>query len=151
MSQSLSQMYTHIIFSTKYRKPHLTDNDVAAHIHAYIAGICKNLESPAIIIGGAIDHIHILCHLSQNISARDLLREIKRQSSKWVKKTYPALMAFYWQAGYGSFSISPSHLEPLKRYIQNQVEHHRKETFQEGFIRFLKKYNIQYDERYVWD
>jgi REP element-mobilizing transposase RayT len=144
-------MYTHIVFSTKHREPHLIDRDLAQQVHAYLAGTCENLESTALLVGGASDHVHILCRLSPKITVMDLLRELKRESSKWVKQTFPSLRRFYWQSGYGAFSISPSHVEDLKRYIQRQVEHHRKETFQEELRRFFKKYGIEFDERYVWD
>ncbi len=112
---------------------------------------CKNLESPAVIIGGVEDHVHMLCHLSKNITIADFVRELKRDSSKWVKTESPELADFHWQAGYGAFSISPSHVEALKQYIANQEEHHRRETFQDEFRRLCRKYGVPIDERYVWD
>ena len=107
--------------------------------------------SPSIIVGGVEDHVHILCTLGREESVSVLVRELKRESSKAMKEKSPELRAFYWQAGYGAFSVSPSHVPALKEYIANQEERHRKETFQDEFRRLLAKYGVQYDERYVWD
>jgi putative transposase len=101
--------------------------------------------------GGVADHVHLLVRLSKNIAIAEFVRELKRESSKWIKREAPALDKFHWQQGYGAFSISPGHVERLKEYIANQEEHHRTESFQDEFRRLLKKYKIEYDERYVWD
>jgi putative transposase len=151
MSQSLSQIYLHIVFSTKNREPFLKDASIRGETHAYLGGVCRNLESPSLIIGGVEDHIHILCRLSRNRAVAVVVRELKRESSKWLKEKDPGLASFYWQAGYGAFSISPSHVNALVKYIAEQEEHHKREGFQDEFRRFLKKYEVQYDERYVWD
>ena len=151
MPQSLAQIYLHIIFSTKNRQPFLTDPIVRAELHAYLAGTCKNLDSPAVIIGGVADHVHILCRLSRTHAVAVLVRELKRESSKWCKEKSTDLADFYWQDGYGAFSVSPGHVEALKVYIANQEEHHRRETFQDEFRRVLRKYGLEWDERYVWD
>jgi hypothetical protein len=119
--------------------------------HAYLSGICKNLESPSLQVGGAIDYIHILCTLSRKYTISDLIRDLKRESSKWIKtKDSLSLTDFSWQAGYGAFSVSPSHLDTLRKYIVNQDTHHMKESFQDEYRRLLRKYNIECDERYVW-
>jgi REP element-mobilizing transposase RayT len=151
MPPSLTQIYLHIVFSTKNRTPYLTDHTIRGQLHAYLAGICKTLESPALLIGGVEDHVHLLCRFSKNLRLTDFLRELKRDSSKWVKTLSPELTAFQWQAGYGAFSISPGHLEPLQHYIANQEEHHRQVTFQDEFRRLCQKYGVAIDERYVWD
>jgi putative transposase len=151
MAQSLSQIYLHIVFSTKDRVRYLQNSVARKNAHAYLAGTCINLESPAIIVGGVADHVHILCRLSKTLSVADLIRELKRESSKWLKVQSPDLARFYWQKGYGAFSIRPGHVERLKTYIANQEQHHKKETFQEEFRRLLAKYKVEYDERYVWD
>lgn len=151
MPQSLAQVYLHLVFSTKHRRPFLQKRDVRDKVHAYLTGICRNLECPSLIIGGVEDHVHILCTLSRKIAISELLRELKRDSSKRAKELGPGLAEFEWQAGYGAFSISPSHVESLRAYIRNQEEHHRTETFQDELRRLLKKYNVPYDERYVWD
>ena len=151
MSQSLSQRYLHVVFSTKNHAPFLQDPALRGQTHAYLAGTCRNLKSPSIIVGGVEDHVHVLCRMAKTISVSVLVRELKRESSKWLKEQSADLASFYWQNGYGAFSISPGHVERLKTYIANQEEHHKKETFQDEFRRLLKLYNIDYDEQYVWD
>lgn len=150
MPHSLAYNYIHLVFSTKYRE-HTISPEIEQKLYDYIAGICKNLESPALQIGGITDHIHILFILSKNISLVSFVKEIKASSSKWIKTQGLQYNNFYWQGGYGAFSVSPKHIDIVKRYIANQKEHHRKKTFQEEYIAFLKEYKAEYDERYVWD
>jgi REP element-mobilizing transposase RayT len=151
MSQSLVQIYLHIVFSTKHRQPFLKDKTFRERVHAYLHGILENLKCPSLRIGGTEDHVHILCRFSKGIELEDLMRELKRGSSKWIKIEPPRLGDFHWQAGYGAFSISPSHVPALTEYIANQEEHHRHESFQDEFRRLCKKYGVALDERYVWD
>jgi REP element-mobilizing transposase RayT len=150
MSQSLSRIYLHVVFSTKDLAPFLADKPFRERAHAYLVGICNNLERPSIIVGGVADHVHILCRLSKNLAVADFLRELKRDSSKWVKVEMPRLRDFQWQAGYGAFSVSPSHIDALKKYIANQEAHHRRESSQDEFRRMCQKYGVEIDERYVW-
>ena len=149
MSQSLAQILVHIIFSTKNREPLLTD-PVRPQLWRYLAGALDALDSRAILVGGPADHVHILCRLSKNITLCKLVEEVKKESSKWLKQQGPNLSGFYWQSGYGSFSIGQSQVAATERYILRQEEHHRRISFQEEYRRFLTKYNIPYDERYVW-
>lgn len=151
MPQSLAQIYLHLVFSTKHRKPFLRDEGVREETHAYLAGACKKLESPSLIVGGVEDHIHILCRQSKNVAPATLVGELKRESSKWIKTQAANLAEFYWQNGYGAFSVSPSHVQALIEYIANQREHHKQETFQDEFRRLCAKYGLEIDERYVWD
>ena len=151
MSQSLVQLYVHLVFSTKHRQPFLHDADFRERAHAYLAGTCNNLDSPALKVGGVADHVHLLCRLGKTQDVSTLIRELKRESSKWVKEQQPQLADFYWQAGYGAFSISPTHVAALINYIANQTEHHRHESFQDEFRRLCRKYGVEIDERYVWD
>ena len=151
MSQSLSKIWTHLIFSTKDRYPFLTDATIRCDLHAYLASILKANNCPTLIVGGVSDHVHALFVLSKNHSIADIVYEIKRSSSKWVKRQAANLRQFYWQAGYGAFSVSQSHVEQVERYIRDQEKHHRKKTFQDEFREFLLKYQVDYDERYVWD
>jgi putative transposase len=151
MSQSLAQIYLHIIFSTKCRRPFLADPALRAETHKYLGGTCRKLDSPSLIVGGAADHIHILCRFSRTQTLAVLVRELKRESSKWIKTKGAGLGDFHWQDGYGAFSISPGHVGALRGYIAKQEEHHKKESFQEELRRVLKKYGVEYDERYVWD
>ena len=151
MSQSLSKMWSHLIFSTKDRYPFLSNRNIREETHKYLAGILRKHDCPTLVVGGVADHVHILCRFGRTISVADLVQEVKRESSKWVKTKGDLLRDFHWQNGYGAFSLSPSHIEALKEYIRNQEEHHRQETFQDEFRRLLRKYGIEYDERYVWD
>jgi putative transposase len=151
MPQSLAQIYLHIVFSTKNRQPFLLDQTIRDEMHQYLGGACNNLDSPVLRVGGVADHVHILCRLGKTIAVADLVKELKRESSKWIKTKSPTMADFYWQSGYGAFSVSPGHVEALRTYIANQEEHHRKASFQEEFRRLLTKYGLQWDERYVWD
>ncbi len=150
MSQSLVQNYMHIVFSTKNRMPLITDK-VADDLHAYLGGICNKLDCFPIQIGGHKDHVHILCLLSKKIALIKLLEELKSHSSKWMKLKGEGFKDFYWQDGYGAFSVNPTEVETVVKYISNQKEHHAKKTFQDEYRAFLKKYRVEYDERYVWD
>lgn len=150
MPQSIAYNYLHITFSTKYQEP-LIDEAIEEELFKYIGGICKNLECNPIKVGGYRDHIHILCILSRKIALMKLLEEIKSHSSKWIKTKGDQYKNFYWQRGYGSFSVNPAEIDVVIRYIENQAEHHKKKTFQEEYVAFLKKYNAEYDERYLWD
>jgi REP element-mobilizing transposase RayT len=150
MGQSLVKNYLHIIFSTKHRQP-LIDDKIESHLCAYLGGICNNLESFPIKIGGYRDHVHILCLLSKKIALMKFMEEIKSHSSIWIKNMGDRYRNFYWQNGYGAFSVSPSELEDVKKYIDAQHDHHHTKTFKEEFREFLRLYNVDYDERYVWD
>jgi REP element-mobilizing transposase RayT len=149
MSQSLSKILLHLIFSTKHREPLIAVN-IRPRLHAYIVGILDNLKSPSLQTGGVDDHVHILCALSRTLSPAELLEEVKKSSSKWMKAD-GGVAGFAWQAGYGAFSIGESQTDAVIHYIQNQDEHHRKVTFQDEFRRFLQRYKVAFDERYVWD
>jgi putative transposase len=150
MGQSLVKNYVHIIFSTKHRQP-LIQQSVENELHRYIGGICSEMECPPIKIGGCTDHVHLLCMLSKKIALMKLLEEVKSHSSKWIKTKNVGLKNFYWQNGYGAFSVNPSEIDKVIAYIENQKEHHRKKTFQDEYRAFLKKYKVEYDERYIWD
>jgi len=150
MTQSLAQILVHLVFSTKNREALLTD-DIRDELHAYIGGIVANQNGSLLKAGSVADHIHLLIIIPRTCSPADLVQEIKTGSSKWLKTQGAKYAAFYWQGGYGMFSISPSHRPLLEEYIGHQAEHHRGVMFQEEYRRLLKKYDIQYDERYVWD
>jgi putative transposase len=150
MGQSLVKNYVHIVFSTKYRNPSIHQS-IEVELYSYLGGICNKLECQVIIVGGYTDHIHILCLLSKKITLMKLLEELKSHSSKWIKTKGELFKNFYWQNGYGAFSVNPSDVEIVKNYIANQKEHHRKKTFQDEYKAFLEKYEVEYDERYVWD
>ena len=150
MGQSLVKNYLHIVFSTKHRQ-HLIHPPIESELHAYLGGICKALECHPIKIGGYTDHIHILCMLSKKITLMKLMEEVKGHSSKWIKTKGADYANFYWQDGYGAFSVNPSEINRVIAYIANQHEHHDKKTFQQEYRVILEKYEVAYDERYVWD
>ncbi len=151
MPQSLSQIYIHIVFSTKYRYPFLKDEKVSKELFAYIGGICNALECQFIKVGGYVDHDHILCRLSRKVTVAKLVREVKRNSSKWIKTKGNYFTKFAWQNGYGVFSIGKSEINRMIKYIDIQKGHHLKTTFKEELINFLRKYNLEYDDRYLFD
>jgi putative transposase len=150
MGQSLVNNYLHIVFSTKHRAP-LIDSFIENDLYSYMFGICKKLECDALIIGGYVDHVHILCRLSKKIALMKLLEELKGHSSKYIKTRGAAYANFYWQDGYGAFSVAASALDKIFAYIANQKQHHTKATFQNEYRGILIKCNAVYDERYVWD
>ena len=150
MPQSLVQNYIHITFSTKLRYPFI-DKEISEDLFAYLGGICRNLECMPIIVGGHKDHIHILCLLSRKIALMTLIEKVKTHSSKWIKTKGVKYQKFYWQKAYGGFSVNPTEINIVKKYILNQEEHHQKKSFQDEYRAFLKKYNVKYDEKYVWD
>ena len=150
MPQSLSQVYVHLVFSTKHREPLLL-SPVREHMHAYLATVLKNQDSSAIKVGGTSDHVHALFRLSKNISLAKTVEEIKTSSSKWVKTQGRAFANFHWQSGYGGFSVSPADVEEVAEYIGQQEEHHRAVTFQEEYRKLLESHGIEFDVRYLWD
>lgn len=150
MPQSLSKVYVHITFSTKHRQ-NLIDQEVEKRLFEYIGGVCKNLECFLVKVGGHKNHIHILCTLSKKITQIALLEEVKKQSSKWIKSVSPKYKNFFWQDGYGIFSVNPSEVDLVQEYIINQKTHHQKRNFKEEFKLFLKKYDVEYNEKYLWD
>lgn len=150
MGQSLVKNYVHIVFSTKYRQQ-LIYPPVEEELHSYIGGICNKLECHVVIVGGYTDHIHILCMLSKKIALMKLMEELKSHSSKWIKSKGVEYENFYWQDGYGAFSVKPSEINTVIAYIRNQHQHHSKKNFQNEFRSYLKKFNVEYSEQYVWD
>ena len=151
MPQSLSHLFVHIIFSTKHRQPFITER-IEKELYAYIAKILYDeCHSPAVVIGGDKDHIHILLALSRIWSIAKIVELIKKRSSKWMKTKGRDLSGFQWQTGYGCFSVSKSSVPAVRRYIEKQKEHHQKQTFKDEFVQFLDKHGIEYDERFMWD
>jgi len=151
MSQSLAKMWTHLIFSTKDRYPFLADPEIREQTHKYIAGILRKHDCATLLVGGVADHVHALFALSKNHSIADIVYQVKRSSSKWIKTHGSEYKKFHWQNGYGAFSVSQSHVEQVRRYIEGQERHHRRVAFQDEFREFLRRYEVDYDERYIWD
>jgi REP element-mobilizing transposase RayT len=151
MAQSLARLWTHLVFSTKERFPFLTDRKIRTDMHSYLAKVLRNHDCETLIVDGTDDHVHALFALSRKHSIADIVKEIKRTSSSAVKEGNLKLRKFHWQNGYGAFSVSQSHLDKVVHYIETQEQHHHTLTFQDEYRLFLKKYKIEYDERYAWD
>ena len=149
MAQTLVSLMVHVIFSTKNREPLITP-EIEPELFAYLGGILKNHESRLLDAGGTADHVHLLVSQSKNVSLSSLMKDVKKDSSSWIKTKGQLFWNFHWQDGYGAFSIGKSDIPELKKYIERQKEHHRKRTFQEELIAFLDEYGIAYDERYLW-
>lgn len=150
MPQSLSSILIHLVFSMTLREPFI-NCDIEPELHAYLSIVFRECNSPSLLIGGTTDHIHALFALHRTWTVADVVKEIKKSSSKWIKTKGGEFRGFQWQAGYGAFSIGASNITALKRYIATQKEHHRRQTFQDEYRVLLKRYGIDYDEQYVWD
>jgi len=150
MSQSLANLVVHLVFSTKGRRPLLRD-DERDQLHAYIAGILKNHDSPLIEINSVGDHIHILFAQSKNHAPAKVVEQVKTWSSVWLKQQHAWYADFAWQRGYGEFSVSPRQVEAVRRYIRRQAEHHAQKDFQAEFRWICEKNAKPLNERYAWD
>jgi REP element-mobilizing transposase RayT len=149
MANSYIGLYVHIVFSTKGRQA-LINPDLESRLWAYMGGIARENQMKALAVGGIADHVHVLLSLPTTSTVAKAVQLIKGGSSKWVHDTFEGLRKFAWQEGYGAFSVSASLLEETIRYVGNQGEHHKRKTFQEEYVEFLRRYGIDYDERYVW-
>jgi putative transposase len=148
MSQSYVQFYTHIVFHTKNNIKFIRE-EIEDELYSYLGGILRNYKSVPIQIGGTSDHVHVLCTLPKTMTPADLVEEIKKSSSKWIKTKGPLYRNFYWQDGYGGFSVGWSQVDIVKDYIRNQKEHHRKIGFLDEYRKLLDEYGISYEERYL--
>jgi REP element-mobilizing transposase RayT len=151
MAQSLSRLWTHLIFSTKNRFPFLADKVIRVEMHAYLSHVLRAHDCETRIVGGVEDHIHALFALSRTHAIANVIKEVKRTSSGWIKQRSRKFSRFYWQAGYAAFSVSQSNLDTVVTYIENQQQHHKRITFQDEYRTFLKAHAVDYDERYIWD
>jgi putative transposase len=148
MSSTHLSLYVHFIFGTKHQRPLIT-TVWRSRLHAYLGGVAKTLEVTPIAIGGVADHVHLLLSIRATHKLADAVRDLKRVSSAWIHETIGD-RDFAWQDGYGAFTVSASMVEKVKDYIEKQEDHHRKKTFQEEYIDFLKSSDTEYDERYLW-
>ena len=137
-------------FSTKSRVAAITA-ELQPRLFEYVGGILRAERCCLVAAGGVADHVHLLVSLSREISIAQTVRLIKSNSSRWIHDTFADQKDFAWQTGYGVFAVSFSHLENVKKYLARQQEHHRKTSFQDEFRAFLRRHNIEFDERYVWD
>jgi REP element-mobilizing transposase RayT len=148
MPDSYTNLLYHIIFSTKDRRPLITDA-YQPRLYEYIGGTIRGLGGISLELNGTDDHVHLLTKLRPDKSLSDVLRELKANASGWMHDIFPELSDFSWQRGYGAFTVSQSNVEEVRRYIAGQKEHHAKISFRDEFIQFLKANGIEYDERYV--
>ena len=154
MSQSLCQNHVHIIFHINFVNPVKIPSEIERDLYAYLAEICKRHGSNSSMINGVNDHVHILCRLGKDLSIAELIQKLKSNSSRWLKTQNhidPFLEKFSWQKGYGSFSVSPSNLSKVEQYIAHQREHHKRYSYKEEYLKFLEKYDVEYNEKYLWE
>jgi len=151
MPQSLANLLVHLVFSTANRAPFLRDAALRSQLHAYLGGVIKNHGGNPIIAGGVADHVHVLYKQPKTMTVPDMVRELKRSSSLWLKKRELSLRDFAWQGGYGAFSVGQTEIDVVRNYIEKQEEHHKTRTFQEEYLAFLHKYGVEYDGRFLWE
>lgn len=151
MPQSLSVIYVHLVFSTKDRRPFLQSQGLRQALHGHLGELSKRLDCPVLAVGGVEDHVHVLARFGRTITQAEWVKELKRVSNQWVKAQSRDLAEFAWQGGYADFSVSMSRLDPVKAYLARQEEHHRKVSFQDELRSLLRKHQMTWDERYVWD
>ena len=147
---SFTKLTYHVVYSTKHRRPTITES-VRERLYEYIGGIIRGKNGHLIEIGGVADHIHILANFSASIAVADIVRDIKANSAKWANESGVLLERFEWQKGYGAFTVSASRTGAVRRYIQNQPEHHRRVSFEEEFVALLKRHGIEFDPRYLFE
>lgn len=150
MAHTFTHLLTHIVFSTKDRAP-LLEPELKSRLFPYMGGIIRQMDGHVMLINGPADHVHILTTFPARLSLSDFMRDLKANSSGWVHNEFPKWKAFAWQTGYGAFAVSHSSLQEVKDYIRDQEEHHRRKTFKQEFVSFLKRHEIQYDPRYLWE
>ena len=151
MPQSLAATYIHLVFATKERRPWFRDLALRTELHRQLGAISKNLECQPILTGGVEDHIHQLASLGRTVTIANWVKELKRVSNLWITGHGREYGTFEWQGGYAAFSVSHSKLALITNYIARQEEHHRKTNFQNELRNRLRKHEVEWDERYVWD
>ena len=148
MSDSYTNLLYHIIFSTKDRRPLITELR-QPRLYDYIGGTIRSLGGISLELNGTEDHVHLLAKLRPDKAVSDILRDLKANASGWMHDVFPEARDFSWQRGYGAFTVSHSNVEEVRRYIAQQKQHHQKTSFRDEFIQFLKANGIEYDERYL--
>ncbi len=149
MPQSFASLHCHIVFSTKHRQP-LIRPEFQSRLFDYIGGILRNHSCALIAAGGMPDHAHLMVSLSRTLAVADSVRQIKSNSSGWIHEELD-VADFQWQTGYGAFAVSYSNIDAVKTYLANQEQHHRAQSFQDEFRELLRRHDLDWDERYVWD
>ena len=148
---SHQQLLYHIVFSTKERRPFLRDDTFRESVWRYMAGVTSNLEGQALRIGGYFDHAHLLVRIPATIAVADFVRQLKANTSKHINEEKNAILKFHWQDGYGAFSVSRSKVDDVVAYIDRQLEHHSKRSFQEEYLKMLEDHEVEYDLKYLWE
>ena len=144
-------LFYQIVFSTKERRPLLRDDSVRDSVWRYMAGVANNLEGHALRVGGYFDHVHLLLRIPAKIAVADFIRQLKANTSKHINEEKHATLKFHWQDGYGAFTVSRSKVDTVVAYIDRQMEHHRKRTFQDEYLKMLADHEIEYDPKYLWE
>ena len=150
MAGTYTKLYYHIVFSTKHRRPLITPR-IEHELHKYLHGTISGIGGLPIEVNGAADHIHILAVLPAKIAVSDALRDIKANSSKWLHESRDDFGGFGWQDGFAAFSVSKSLVDAVREYIRNQKQHHAEWNYQAELLELLKRHEVEYDERYLWD
>jgi putative transposase len=150
MANTYTRLLYHMIFSTKHRDPLITAA-LRDDLYTYIGGIVRGQKGVLVEIGGMPDHLHLVTRIRPDISVAEIVRLVKANSSKWVNEQPAPGRRFAWQEGYGAFTVSPSQLPGVCSYVQTQEDHHRTKTFQEEYVEFLKRHEIEFDESRLWD
>ena len=150
MSQSLAKLYVHLDFSTKNRERILAEDD-SRELHSYIGGTLKGMGCVPVEINSEPDHVHVLFLMGRSIGLSDIVGGLKKSATGWLRSRSPRYKSFHWQVGYGAFSVSQSAVDDVRKYISAQHEHHRVRTFQEEYLAMLRKYQVEYDAKYLWE
>ena len=150
MANTYTQLYIHVVCVVKYRS-NLMDPSWRPELYKYITGIVTNKQQKLMVINGVADHVHILLGLRPDCSPSDIVRDLKANSSRWINEQGHVSGRFEWQSGYGAFSVSKSQVKRVANYIMRQEEHHRKTTFREEYVAFLKAHNIDFLPQYIFE
>jgi putative transposase len=150
MAHTFASLTTHIVFGTKDRFPAI-DHEVLPLLHAYLGGIARNIGCTPLSIGGVSDHVHLLIGFKTVTPIADIVEKIKANSSKWVRPGIGLRSKFQWQKGYSAFSVSPSNVDKVRRYLESQEEHHKRESFRDEYVRFLEECGIDFEDRYLFE
>lgn len=150
MANTYSQIYVQVVFAVQWREG-LINSTWKDELYKYITGIVKNSNQKLLAINGVSDHVHILLNIKPNIALSDLVRDIKANSSRFINEKKFVKGKFNWQEGFGAFSYSISQLDDVIEYIQRQEEHHKKTSFKDEYLKHLKRFQVEYDEKYVFD
>jgi REP element-mobilizing transposase RayT len=150
MADTFSQIYIHLVFSVKGRQ-NIIHKTWREELFKYVSGIIKGRDQKVFAIGGMPDHIHILISLRPNYMVSELVNSVKTNSSKWINSKEFIKGKFNWQEGYGAFSYGQSQLDHVIQYINNQELHHQRKSFKEEYIELLEKFNVKFDEKYLFD